>query len=246
MRYLGNADRRAGFRAAAPELAPESRESAPAVTDRNEREPLAFKAQIVSPASTTLPMLDDGSGDLLKAMLTEGIIADAQLDTTTHAGVASRFIGWMPAFPDADLNTILAARRALRAPLIRYRSAVIGLTRDMQGSPIDDEFEGRVRDLHIQHVQPALLEIEELSHDLGLKAGVGKAMQSGAGRRVVGAAVGFAAADLAGIPPMLLSTFAVTVDIAAQVMRERKEIKRSQRENQFFFLYKADRTLSRQ
>lgn len=201
-------------------------------------------AQIVSPTSMTLPMLDDQSGNLLEAMLNEGAIADAQLDGATHAGIASRFVAWVPAFPMADIDAILSAREALRTPLIGYRSAVIDLAREVEESPIDDSFEGRVRDLHMQHVEPALMELEELSNELGLRAAAGKALQSGAGRRIAEAAVGFAAAELAGIPPLLLSTLAVTADIAAQVTRDRQEVERSRRANQFLFLYEADRILS--
>lgn len=201
-------------------------------------------ADIVAPTSTTLPMFDDGSGGLLRAMLNEGVISHARLDSATQAEVAARFIAWVPAFPDADLDVILSARSSLRAPLVRYRSAVIRITGDLEARPIDDEFEGVVRDLHRQHVEPALLEIEELSHELGLRASISRTARAGAGRRVAEAAVSFAAAEVAGVPPVLLSALGVTADIAAQVLRERRDVKRTQRDNQFYFLYEADRSLA--
>jgi hypothetical protein len=202
-------------------------------------------ADIVAPTSTTLPMFDDGSGGLLRAMLKEGVIPDARLTPATQVEVAAKFIAWVPAFPDADLDAILNARSSLRTPLVRYRSAVIGITRDLEATPIDDEFENVVLDLHRQHVEPALLEIEELAQELGLRASIASAARAGAGRRVAEAAVTFAAADIAGMPPVLLSALGVSADIAAQVFRERHDVKRGQRENQFYFLYEADKSLAK-
>jgi len=89
-----------------------------------------------------------------------------------------------------------------------------------------------------------LLEIDELSQELGLRASIASAARAGAGRRVAEAAVSFAAAEVAGLPPLLTSALGVSADIAAQVVREHHDAKRRQRENQFYFLYEADRTLA--
>ena len=159
--------------------------------------------------------------------------------------MAGRFISWIPAFPGASLETILTARAGLEAPLARYRSAVLGLTQELQGLPVDAEFEKEARDLHRQHVQPALLEIEEMSHELGLKSSIARAAQSDAGRRGAAAAVGFAAASAAAMSPVVVSSLVVASDIAAQVFRDRREIQRAQRVNKFFFLYEADRVLTK-
>ncbi|HJQ90478.1 MAG TPA: hypothetical protein VJ950_02125 [Acidimicrobiia bacterium] len=202
-------------------------------------------SDVVAPSSTTLPMFDDGSGGLLRAMLNEGVIADARLANATQTDVAARFISWVPAFPDAGLEDILGARAALRAPLVRYRSAIIQITRDLEMTPLDDEFESVVHDLHRQHVEPALLEIEELGRELGLRASISSAARAGGGRRIAEAAVSFAAAEIAGMPPVLLSALGVSADIAAQVFRERHDVKRGQRENQFYFLYEADKSLTK-
>jgi len=177
-------------------------------------------------------------------MLKEGGIPDARLTPTTQVEVAARFVSWVPAFPNADLDVILSARGSLQAPLVRYRSAVIQITRDLETTLVDDEFESVVLDLHRQHVEPAMLEIEELSHELGLRPSISSAARAGAGRRVAEAAVSFAAAEIAGIPPVLLSALGVSADIAAQVFRERHDVKRRQRENQFYFLYEADKALA--
>lgn len=200
-------------------------------------------AQIVSPESTSMPMMDDASGGLLKAMMAEGIIPQARLEGAAQARIASRFIAWVPAFPDASLESVLSAREHLKTPLIRYRSAVVGLSRDLQTSPLDDSFEQVVRDLYTEQARPALLEIEELSQQLGLRASVANAARSGAGRRVAEATVGFVAADAAGIPPILVSTLGVGVDITAQIIHERSQVKEEQRENRFFFLYESGRIL---
>jgi hypothetical protein len=199
---------------------------------------------LVAPTSTTLPMSDDASGGLLRAMLNEGVIHDPRLTPATQAEVAARFVAWVPAFPDADLDVILSARSSLRASLVRYRSAIIGITRDLEATPIDDEFESVVHDLHRQQVEPALLEIEELSQELGLRESISSAARAGAGRRIAEGTVGFAAAEVAGMPPVLLSALGVSAGIAAQVFRERHDAKRRQRENQFYFPYEADRWVS--
>lgn len=202
-------------------------------------------ADVVAPTSTTLPMFDDGSGGLLRAMLKEGLIPDARLVRASQAQVATRFIAWVPAFPIADLDSIMIARGSLRSSLVRYRSAVIRLTRELEATPVDDGFESVVVDLYRQHVEPAIQEIDELSHQLGLRASMSSAARAGAGRRFAEAAVSFAAAEVAGVPPLLLSALGVSADIAAQVLRERHGTKRQQRQNQFYFLYEADRSLAK-
>jgi hypothetical protein len=201
-------------------------------------------SSIVAPESTTFPMFDDGSGGLLHGMLNEGLIPNAHLARTTQTAIAARFIGWLPAFPAADLDSVMNARHSLRDPLVRYRSAVIRLTRELRSTRIDDDFEQAVHDLHQEHVEPALLEIEELTEELGLKESATRLIESGSGRRVAEAAVSFAASDIAGLPPALLASLGVSADLAAQVLRERRQTKRSQRENQFYFLYEADRKLA--
>jgi hypothetical protein len=192
-------------------------------------------ADLVAPTSTTLPMFDDGSGGFLRAMMEEGTIPNAQLAPSTQAGVAARFIAWIPTFPNADLDTILNARNSLQAPLVRYRSALIGITRDLEETPIDARFESVVLDLHRQHVAPALLEIEELSHQLGLRPTVSSAARAGAGRWAAEAAIGFAAAQLAGLEWLIVSTAGIAGEIAAKVLDERRQVTTEQRENQFYF-----------
>jgi hypothetical protein len=199
---------------------------------------------IVAPASTTLPMFDDSSTGFLRAMLNEGIIPEARLAPATQVGVAARLIGWVPAFPDADVEAILDARNALRDPLIRYRSAIVRITRDLEAAPIDAEFESVVQELHRQYVEPALLEIEDLGRQLGLATTLGSALQAGAGGFVTKAIVTFAAAQAAGLPSLLLTTGGLAADIAAKVVRDRRDVTDQQRENQFYFLYEADRTLT--
>jgi hypothetical protein len=200
---------------------------------------------VVASRSTTLPMFDDQSGGLLRAMMKEGQLPDAHFELSSQAEVAARFITWMPAFPAADLERVLHARGALRAPLVRYRSAVIGITKDLDATPIDDRFDGLVHDLYRRHVEPALLEIEDLSEDLGLRSSFTDSIRSGAGRRVAEAAVGFAAADVAGLPPTLLAGLGVSADLAADVLRRRHDLKKQRSRSQFFYLYAADRALAK-
>lgn len=203
----------------------------------------ALIAEIVAPGSTTMPMLDNGSGDLLKAMLKEEMIPQARLQPLTQASVAGQFISWVPAFPDTDVESVLDAREVLRDPLVRYRSAVIRLSKELQDEPMSPDFGAAVIDLYRRDVQPALTEIEEISKQLGLRSALGTAARTGTGRRIAEAAIGFAAATVTDLPPVIVSALGISLDVAAEVARDRSAAQRSMQQNQFFFLYESDRVL---
>jgi hypothetical protein len=200
-------------------------------------------ANVVAPESTTLPMFDDASGDFLRAMQVEGMLSSARLEPAQQIGVASQFIEWVPAFPNASIDRILVARSEMRESLIKYRGAVIQLTKEVEASPVDDSFRNEVADLHRQCVQPALDEIDQLTHDLGLWETITRTARSGGGRLATEFALAFAVADVVGIPPLLIAAIPPAVDVAGKILEQRKETKASQRANQFYFLYEADRTL---
>jgi hypothetical protein len=199
-------------------------------------------AKVVAPGSTTLPMFDDTSGGFLRAMQAEGTLSSARLEGAQQVGMASQFIEWVPAFPNASIDRILAARSDMQASLTRYRAAVIRLTRELETSPVDDAFGNEVRDRHRQYVQPELTVIDELSHELGLWATVSSTMSSSSGRLAT-AGVAIAVAGAAAIPELLYISIPVVAVAVSKIFEDRRQRKAEQRANQFFYLYEADRKL---
>lgn len=194
------------------------------------------------------PMFDASALGLASQVLpgTELITAA----TEPHLAVA--FIGRLQTFPDARMDEILDVRKALADPLVRFRSAVSEMARNMEETPIDDGF-GRAADaLYRETVAPALLELRELEeerhylHQLARQASIGEAAPNLATAMGLAAAAYVAlpnlAAAAAGLAGGLLSS---VHGLATAVARERDRLAGTRRANKFLFLAQADERLGR-
>lgn len=201
-------------------------------------------AESVSTSARTFPLFDDEAGDLLRAMVAEGKVADPHRPRAAEAGIAGRLIGQLEAFPDAEMDVVLDVRRQLQTPLIRFRAALADAGSQFATAGWDEAFAREVDDLYRREVAPALLDVREAIDELGVRPTLLRA----AGRKesvgAIGAALALAAAGgLAqmDLPALIYGTPGVgaVVSGAAEVA-ERGTTRRETSRNAFYFLYQAD------
>jgi hypothetical protein len=196
-------------------------------------------------------LLGDQVDVVVKALVEDGTISPGIL-AMKHAGeaaVGSGLIARLPAFPQAPLSELLDVRSDLSSSLARYRTATVRLSSQLQARSFDPEIRAEIDDLWINEVAPVLAELEELffQHTLirEIARTTGKDLKTliieGAAlftavtaTHVLGAVV---AASVAAAAPALQAA----VDGTLRVSRNRRAAER----NDLFFLYEAQRRLSR-
>ncbi len=74
----------------------------------------------------THPMLDDKAGELVRLGVEAGAITVSETGRarSRHGGLASDLLRRLPLFDDASVSEVLDVRRALEAPLAKFRSEV--------------------------------------------------------------------------------------------------------------------------
>lgn len=111
----------------------------------------------------TYPLLDDFTGNLVKLAIEAGKIVPLGTTITKakQTGLSSGLFERLPLFDEATIDEIIDIRKELDKPLIRFRSAIVGFSRKIEHEPWAAEFPHEVEQIFIEHVEPAVLEIDE-------------------------------------------------------------------------------------
>jgi hypothetical protein len=196
--------------------------------------------EIVAPTSPRYPMFDDAPAGLLAAMIREGRAPGARLGDATKPALASRLVGRLDAFPDAPMSAILEAREKLAAPLIHFRRAIATMQVELESIPLDEDFEGGVRNTYENRVAPALEELEDVARQLRTATILGRELLAGTARTGDEAAISFITATVAELPGLAALALGIGLDVgASSVYKRRSELKERQMENRLLFLYEA-------
>jgi hypothetical protein len=196
--------------------------------------------EIVAPTSPRYPMFDDAPAGLLAAMIREGRAPGARLGDATKPALASRLVGRLDAFPDAPMSAILEAREKLAAPLIHFRRAIATMQVELESIPLDEDFEGGVRNTYENRVAPALEELEDVARQLRTAPLLGRELLAGTARTGDEAAISFITATVAELPGLAALALGIGLDVgASSVYKRRSELKERQMENRLLFLYEA-------
>jgi len=204
----------------------------------------------VAPGALTYPLFDDGANRLAEALTALGQQGVSRRPAT-EAGLASHFVGRLPAFPDATVAEVIDVRRGLQRPLIRFRGAVAGMARELEEAPWDSGFRDLADSLYRSEVAPALLDLEENVRDSGTLSLVRHAALSGTPYKAAGAtiALGLAGAatlpDIAALALAVGTPFAMAAGAAAEIVKEQFRLQHERERNRFLFVYEADRDLQR-
>jgi hypothetical protein len=198
--------------------------------------------ELVGESETSYPLFDDEAGSILRAMVSEGKIANPQFQLANEVGVARSLITGLDAFPNASMDVVLDVRERLQRPLVRFRAAVAEASRELDATAVDEGFQRHVADIHKRIVAPAMAELEESIEGLGARPTLQRGWPSAAT-----GAMAFLAAAAVGAPELVhLAALGGGVSVAAaKEGTYRDELKREQRKNRFLFLYEADRELAR-
>jgi len=196
----------------------------------------------VSSSSKSHPLFDGSASDYLKAMINEGVVSDVALGPATEIGMARALIANLEAFPKAPMDVVLDVRGRLRDSLTRFRVAVDELSREARDTPLGPGFESEVRRLYRVKVEPALLEIREVMDEMRVRPTLERTASTGLPTALISFLVG---AGLGAPDWIKLGSLGGTaVGVAAKEYLKRRDLSRSARSNEIFFLYAADTALA--
>ncbi len=198
---------------------------------------------------TTYPLFDDTAGRLARMLAKEGTISptEAQLARGKHATLAADLLRKLPTFEGASVKQILAVRRELESPLVRFRGAVSKFADEIRSAPWDEDFPLEADRVFVEEVSPAVEEIREAVRSnsslrsLATKVARPEAL---AGLGVLFGGLNFApaAADAAVAGIVTAGTVAVAGTRAAKEwLDEQKEV----RGKQMYIYYGANDALGR-
>jgi hypothetical protein len=209
--------------------------------------------EVIGPSEDAYPLFDAQMMDLVRKL---DALRDRQAvgRAATEPHLAALFMGKMDSFPDARMDEILDVRRELNASLVRFRSAVAGMAREMQETPLDDGFKREASALYRERVAPAILEIHEIEKERGLFRQIARQATLGEAKPDVSATIatiGLAATQYSSLPSLATAiaglsgpTLSSAYRLLAAVKRERDRLDAERRKNKFVFLIEADRKLS--
>jgi hypothetical protein len=223
--------------------------SAECFSDDVINEMVSVLAESVDATAMSFPLFDDGAGDLMRAMVKEGKLADPHRPRAAEAGIAGRLIGQLEAFPTADMDVILDVRGQLDAPLTRFRSALAKASSEFAAAAWDETFAREVDDLYRVQVAPALRDVNDALDELGARPTLLRLATDAKAQAAVTATIGLAAAG--GIThldlPALVYGSGPALGAAAAAATEglqRRKVRGEAGRNAFYFLYESNRRLS--
>ena len=214
---------------------------------------IARVVEILSQPSA-FPLLDETTTGLIQALEREGRTEDAFSDHAMRHGsevtAAARFMGYLPYFADLPVDEVLDLRGQLHNPLVRFRGAMTGLSRDFESRPIDDTFETEVSDAWRATVEPTLIDLREGLAEHGLLREAASIV-TGDPRRLIAEAGGvFIAAhttihSLSSLMTAAMAAGLPLADVVGRALADSRTGRREVRSSPFFFLHRLGQEAER-
>jgi hypothetical protein len=200
----------------------------------------------VSPTSDTYPLFDEDAAAIVSDKITSTASSfPVSTEAAAEVGLASSFVGRLPAFPDATMKEVVDVRRAARSSLATFRAAVAGMASEVRNAQWDPGFDHEARALFVQKVEPALQQVQEDLHDLGAVPIATHVLGSAAPYVAAATTIGLALTAAPLLPDLAAAGLSVgtpLVTAAAAVAEGVKEVYRRKnlaRLNQFVWLYEV-------
>lgn len=198
--------------------------------------------------SKTYPLLDDFSGNLIKLALEVGKIIPLRTTITKakQASLSSGLFDKLPLFDEASVDEIIDIRKELEKPLIRFRSAIISFSRNIENEPWNAEFRSEVDQIFLEKVEPAILDIEEAYKENNLLV---KLLKRGIDKPLIlpgSTAFGFFLSKATNFPDLINLALGISVGTLAigfDAFKEWQDKNREIEKNQLYFYYKVKRSL---
>lgn len=199
---------------------------------------------VTSPSS--FPLLDADATGLVRSMERESVLVFGPPVATRGAEVdaATRFMAYLPYFPDMPLADVLDLRREIDEPLVRFRGEMTKLSNEF-ARPVDDRFAAEVESAWRARIAPALADIRESLADHGLLREVSSVVR-GDVRQLATEAGGVIAAshtnliDLSGLLTLGAVAAVPALHTIGKAVNGRISARRDVEKQGFYFLHKID------
>jgi hypothetical protein len=197
---------------------------------------------------TMYPIFDGEVRKLLRTFVDAGeiTVGTHQASRNTQATTAERFLSRLPTFPLATMDEIVDIRDDLRRPLTAFRSEMVKLSVVLRSTPLEADFDEAAQNAWVEHVEPALDELGELTRERNLLRTYGFELATGAAGASAGLVVGLAIHQPLDAA-MLTSTVsaaaaASTAIVRGSIGRERKAA--ALNAHPYYFLHQTEARLS--
>lgn len=196
---------------------------------------------------TTYPVFDADAAQIARWAVEHGVVSpsEAQIRRGQHAALAADLLGRLPTFESASVDEVIAVRRELEGPLVRFRGVVSGFAASISSEPWGKDFELEAEETFVRQVEPSVQEIREAVEanaslaSLAAKVGRPGAIAAGLGLMLGGLPL------LPAVAALALGAGATTAITAynsrSELLKERSEAQR----NQMYFYYRAGESLGR-
>ena len=202
-------------------------------------------AQAVADGATH-PLFDQMSGDLLRIGVEAGVVSPSESGVARgrHSGLASDLLQRLPLFEKATVQDILAIRRELEGPLVRFRSAVIGVSEDIRSAAWDADFPHDADTAFRKAVEPVILELEEaVRENSSFTSLLLRAARPGDLATGFGVMLG-SLATLPDLAALVLGSGTTTAMTGHAAYKEWREDRKNIETNQMYFYYRTRERLA--
>ena len=199
---------------------------------------------------STRLLFDDASAELVLDLIADGRVqaTEPNLRLARQAALGAGLIARLPAFPQAPMDELLGLRKDLAEPLIRYRGAVVGYSKQMP-DVLGRDLEFEVSQLWEEQVAPAVKEVEQRLVD---HAWVRELWRSSNAKDlmkfVYASTASVGAAAITDVQAFLIGTAAASAHLAipaaVDAARRRGQELRDVRGHELYFLFETNRRLA--
>jgi len=113
--------------------------------------------------SNAYPLFDYEMSDIMKAAINEGMIQfpNKGIKRGNDINLVYNLFERLPLFENATMDEIVDIRKDLSKPLIRFRSAIMKISTNIENEFWDKDFDSDIQNTIVQEIEPIILEIEE-------------------------------------------------------------------------------------
>jgi hypothetical protein len=196
-------------------------------------------------AADGFPLLDADAVGLMQSMERESLVVfdGSAAARSSEVDAATRFMAFLPYFPEMPFDEVLDLKRDLAPPLARFRGEMVRLAQGF-GRPLDATFVTDVEDAWRQSVAPALADIREALADHGLLRDVASVAR-GDVTRLISEAGGILAAshanlvNLSNLLTMGAAAAVPTLHTLGKAVNQRMATERDVERQGFYFLHRV-------
>lgn len=199
---------------------------------------------------STRLLFDEASAELVQDLIADGRLkaTDPNLRLARQAALGAGLIARLPAFPQARMDELLDLRQDLAVPLIRYRGAVVGYSKQIP-NVLGQDLEFEISQLWEEQVAPAVQEVEQRLADHPLVRELARSVDAkDLMRFIYTSTASVVAAQATDVRALLLGTVAASAHLGVpatiEAVRRRGHELRDVRGHELYYLFETNRQLA--